>query len=381
MSEQTGLPASVVVCSNTLAEYIGFFKELLPVGRYRMELFTEVSDEEYRALSRGGMSNRLRLRFRMLVVYPLRLLWRIWRDRGPTTYVVTTNTFFAPWMAATLGRNRGVRVVHLLYDLYPEALAVAEEIRLDSLAARVIARLTRSTLRRADGTVFIGDRLRRYAEARYGAAGRAWTIEVGSEAALFKGPPADPREGSIRVLYSGQMGRMHDIDTVAGLLGGAPVPGVEIVLQASGSGYDRLRESARSSAWAVVWGAPLATQAWAASMEQSHLALVSVKRGAENVVFPSKTFSALLAGQAIVAVCPEDSDLADLVRRYDCGWVVTPGDVEGLRQLLVDASNHRQDLYEKQRRAQAAGRSRYALDALRPSWERVVQAMIATFSR
>ena len=362
----------VVVCSNTLAEYVVFFRKLLPADPHRTELLAELSDAEYRRLSQGSAGALLWLRFRMLVVYTLRLLWQMRRSSDPAVFVVTTNTFFAPWVAATFGRRRGVRVIHLLYDLYPEALAVATGSDPGTLTARLIAAVTRNTLKRADATVFIGRRLREYAERRYGLAKRACVIEVGSDLALFQPPPASPLEGPIRMLYSGHLGRMHDVDTLACLLEAPVTPGLEIVLQASGAGYAALLARSKATAWPVRWGAPLATAEWAASMRQCPLGLVTVKAGAENVVFPSKAFSALLAGQALVAICPDGSDLADLVRRHDCGFVVAPGDAEGLRAVLAQASSDRAGLLEMQHRAQAAGRKYYSLEALRPAWERIV---------
>jgi glycosyltransferase involved in cell wall biosynthesis len=365
----------VVVCSNTLAEYVVFFRKLLPANPHRTELLAEISDAEYRRFSQGSHVSLLWLRFRMFVVYTLRLLWQMRRSSGPAVFVVTTNTFFAPWAAATLGRRRGAKVVHLLYDLYPEALTVANGSDPAALTSRLIAAVTRSTLGRADATVFIGQRLRAYAESRYGLAKRAAVIEVGSDVALFPRPPSSPLEGPLRMLYSGQLGRMHDVDTLARLLEGPVIPALEVVLQASGAGYVALQAQSRGSTWAVRWGSPQATLEWAASMQQCHLGLVTVKSGAENVVFPSKVFSALLAGQAIVAICPEGSDLADLVRRHDCGFVVAPGDVEGLRAVLAEASRDRAGLLETQRRAQAAGRKHYCLEALRPAWEQVIDAV------
>jgi glycosyltransferase involved in cell wall biosynthesis len=361
-----------VVCSNTLAEYVVFFRKLLPGDPHRTELLAELSDADYRRLSHGSPGARLWLRFRMFVFYTLRLLWRMRASSGPAVFVVTTNTFFAPWVAATLGRRRGVSVVHLLYDLYPEALAVATGSDPGTLTSRLIAAVTQSTLGRADATVFIGNRLRDYAERRYGLAKRAAVIEVGSDVALFRPPPASPLEGPLRMLYSGQLGRMHEVDTLARLLMGPVLPELQIALQASGAGYAALQAQSRDTAWPVTWGSPLPTAEWAVSMQQCQLGLVTVKSGAENVVFPSKVFSALLAGQAIVAICPEGSDLADLVRRHDCGFVVAPGDAEGLRAVLTRAVRDRAGLLETQRRAQAAGREYYSLEALRPAWERII---------
>jgi len=50
----------------------------------------------------------------------------------------------------------------------------------------------------------------------------------------------------------------------------------------------------------------------------------------EQVVMPSKTYSAMMAGQAVLAIAPGESDLVDLIKTAGCGWCVEPGDVDGL---------------------------------------------------
>ena len=45
-------------------------------------------------------------------------------------------------------------------------------------------------------------------------------------------------------------------------------------------------------------------------MQSSQIALVTMSEGSQEVA-PSKTYSAMMAGQAILAVAPEDSDLVD----------------------------------------------------------------------
>ena len=42
-------------------------------------------------------------------------------------------------------------------------------------------------------------------------------------------------------------------------------------------------------------------------------------------MMPSKNYSALVPGQAVLAACADDSDLEDLIREHECGWVVASG--------------------------------------------------------
>jgi hypothetical protein len=78
----------------------------------------------------------------------------------------------------------------------------------------------------------------------------------------------------------------------------------------------------------------LSNEEWIKVMQSSEIALVTMSEGAQEVVMPSKTYSAMMAGQAILAVAPEDSDLVDLIKAADCGWWVAPGDVQGFQECL-----------------------------------------------
>ena len=75
-------------------------------------------------------------------------------------------------------------------------------------------------------------------------------------------------------------------------------------------------------------------QAWARLLSSSSIALVTLKEAASETAIPSKTFSAMAAGNAVVAVAPAGSGLAAVVARERCGAVVSPGDVDGLVHAL-----------------------------------------------
>src|SRR5208283_1059836 len=60
------------------------------------------------------------------------------------------------------------------------------------------------------------------------------------------------------------------------------------------------------------------------------LHLVTIKRGLEGVVVPSKLYSTLAAGRPMLVLAPEGSDAARVVRRLGCGVVVDPDDAAGV---------------------------------------------------
>ena len=68
--------------------------------------------------------------------------------------------------------------------------------------------------------------------------------------------------------------------------------------------------------------------------------IVTVKRGLEGVVVPSKLFSILAAGRPVLVVAPEQCDAVRIVRANQCGLAADPDDpsavAAALRELRSD---------------------------------------------
>ena len=344
-----------------------FFEALLrewKAAGWQIDRHHALLEEEYR--KPRNRLGRLGLRWRMYAGFT----WSCWRrarvQSNELLRVVTTNPFLAPslvrWSAGSSGAT-----IHLLYDLFPDALIYAGAVQKHSWIARRCAMITRYALRECAVTVFLGERLRRHAEQTYGSARRSIVIPVGADGSPFRIYPPVMVSAPVTILYAGQMGRMHDVETLQEtLLAGVP-SGLEFVFHANGSGYASLRKSCETAPHCR-WAGGLQDEDWSRVLRHAHVALVTMVRGAENVVMPSKTYSALVAGQAILAICPRQSDLADLVFKHDCGWVVEPGDVEGLRTILGKIVQDSEGLLEKRRRAFACGHSEYDVRVLSKKW-------------
>lgn len=303
-----------------------------------------VSPEEYR-LAKTRLQ-RIRMRLALYIGYPWKLFWRILlKTPKGSLVVVTSNTFYAPLVACMAGKLKGVNVVHLLYDTYPDALIEAGKLSRKSWIARGIALVTRVTMRSCEGNVFIGNRLRDYAEKQYGQARNGKVISLFQES-MGEGGGQSRRIGDgserLTLLYCGNLGFLHDVETLPRTLeqvDAATRSKLHIRFHASGGrrdeGYRLLEEVQRKHPeLQLTLGGQLGSEEWSRAMLQADVGIATMRPGAENVLFPSKGFSAMAMGQAILAICPRNSDLADLVSDAQAGWVVEPGEVEKLAEVL-----------------------------------------------
>lgn len=144
------------------------------------------------------------------------------------------------------------------------------------------------------------------------------------------------------VLYSGNMGRCHDMNTIlaaARELKDAPVQFVFI-----GGGPKREACVKTAQEWGLSNCLFLPYQDKAAlpeSLTACDLSLVSVDIGMEGLVAPSKFYAAVSSGNPVAVICEPHSYLRQLVAEANCGAAFNNGDSKGLagfiRYLMKDS--------------------------------------------
>ena len=76
----------------------------------------------------------------------------------------------------------------------------------------------------------------------------------------------------------------------------------------------------------------------------------------------------MAAGSAILAVAPADSDLAQIVTTHECGRVVSPGDVNGLRKCLDELLDNPKELNRLRSNARNAAVEHFDVHQLATRW-------------
>ena len=188
-------------------------------------------------------------------------------------------------------------------------------------------------------------------------------------------------EGSkrIKVLYCGNFGNMHESKTLFDAWRSGIDNSFQFLFHCSGPKRKELElfknknEAKLGDRLQVNEG--LSNEAWVKVMQSSQIALVTMSEGSQEVVMPSKTYSAMMAGQAILAVAPEDSDLVDLIKASDCGWWVSPGEVNGFKECLVEIQSNQDLLLEKRQNAFRVAHEQFGQGCLAKQWVEVFESL------
>jgi colanic acid biosynthesis glycosyl transferase WcaI len=74
-------------------------------------------------------------------------------------------------------------------------------------------------------------------------------------------------------------------------------------------------------------------------MMAGDLHVITVKRGLEGVVVPSKLHSTLAAGRPVLAVAPESCDVSRIVEQAHCGFAANPDDPQSVASAILEAAS------------------------------------------
>ena len=143
------------------------------------------------------------------------------------------------------------------------------------------------------------------------------------------------------VLYSGNMGRCHDIDTIfeaAKMLRNEPI---KFVCIGGGAKREKLIEDVKAEGLEenFLFLPYQDKKDIPYSMTACDVSLVSVSEGMESLVAPSKVYSALAAQRPIATICPESTYLRSLIHQANCGASFLNGDGLGLANFIQKLAN------------------------------------------
>ncbi|HEY9873028.1 MAG TPA: glycosyltransferase family 4 protein [Candidatus Obscuribacterales bacterium] len=145
------------------------------------------------------------------------------------------------------------------------------------------------------------------------------------------------------VLYSGNMGRCHDMETImeaAKILQNEPI---QFVFIGNGAKLKDCIEQVNTCGLHNCQFLPYQNKEnLPYSLTACDLSLVSVSPGMEGLVVPSKLYAALAAGRPIAVICEKHSYLRQMVTDANCGAAFNNGDgaalAEFIRTLAADSN-------------------------------------------
>jgi glycosyltransferase involved in cell wall biosynthesis len=272
-----------------------------------------------------------------------------------------TDPPFEGIVGAFVALLKGKPYVYNIRDLYPD-MAVGGSIVKPGLLARIWEKLHRWALRRATRVVVLGEDMRHRILAKGVDASTVVIVRDGAEiAASDAASPALDQQvinmirGNFRfvLLHAGNLGFYGAWDALLAGAASLAADGIGLVFVGDGAQRPHLEAAAANipnvrflpffpaSKVSSVLGAP-----------DAHV--ITVKRGLEGVVVPSKMYGILAAGKPIVAVAPRECDVVSIGEEKGFSISANPDDPAGFAQLVRQLSQNPAKLNEMAKAALTA---------------------------
>src|SRR5438874_2777800 len=260
--------------------------------------------------------------------------------------------------------------VYNIRDLYPD-MAVGGNIVSAGQLARLWERLHRWALRRAERVIVLGEDMRARIIAKGVEPARVVVIRDGVEILPPEKSPPTPDPEVVRairgnfsfvLLHAGNLGFAGSWNTLVTAARRLSKEGVGLVFVGSGAQRSAV-EAAAAGADNIRFLDYFPSKKISSVLVAADAHIVTIKRGLEGVVVPSKMYGILAAGESIIAVAPKETDVVSLGAKQGFGLAAEP---DKLAELVAVVRGLMADLKKLQSMGQAASTAA-------PSYDRVLE--------
>ena len=281
----------------------------------------------------------------------------------PDIVLAMTDPPAAGIAGAFIARMNSRPFVYNIRDLYPDMAVGGEIVNLGFWVDRW-EKMHRRALRQAARVVVLGDDMRDRIVAKGVAPERVVIVRDGSSFPSSLPESSDPVVQKIRsgfqfvAIHAGNLGFYGAWNT---LLKAAEIlrnENIGLVFVGDGANRAILQASAQSSP-NVRFLPFFPAEQVPHVMLAGDVHIVTVRRGLEGVVVPSKLYSILAAGRPILVVASASTDAARIVTETGCGMSADPDDPTAVAAVLIQLRNDPARLAQMGARAREVA-SKYA---------------------
>jgi glycosyltransferase involved in cell wall biosynthesis len=314
---------------------------------------------------------------------------RIARIRHRPFLLLVTNPPLLPYVGWLAHKLKGLRYGVLVWDIYPDHVVAAGMLGDHHPLVRGWRDLNRRALLGAEQVITIGDVMAKALEGQLNGAVLRRPIKVipnWADPEVIRPIPKqlNPLAKSldqlnrVTVMYSGNMGATHQLDAVMGAAERLASKGrISFVFMGDGIGQRHLQaEKERRNLLNLTM---LPTQPWdvfAKAIAVADINIVSQKAGSEHLSLPSKTYSALAAGSAILALTSPESDLGQLVTEQKIGRVASPDDEAAIADAIATMTSDPVELARMQHNARRLVEERFNPTMVKQMWHDTLAPLV-----
>ena len=298
-------------------------------------------------------------------------------------FMYTTNPPFLGIIGGIVSWMRRHDYVVLLHDSYPQLAVWVGKIRPSGPVERVWHLVNRVMYRRARETIVLCDRAKDLVCSAYGVdPDHVHVIHNWADPKQLLPLPKEETEfakqhgldSRFTLLYSGNLGLYYEFASLLELAERFKIDDdFRLVFVGAGGKRDWIAAEVMRRGLSNVIMLPY--QPFSSlndSLNACDVSLVSIAKGIEGISFPSKLYSSLAVGKAVIAISEIGSELQRMVEGTGSGIWVPLGDLEALEAAVRYLRSNRAERAAMGVRARAAMLQEFTIEAATTSYLEVI---------
>ncbi|MEH2337568.1 glycosyltransferase family 4 protein [Nostoc sp.] len=265
-----------------------------------------------------------------------------------TPLLIASNPPYAGILGTIFKIVRGGKYHFLLQDIFPESAVISGIIQQNSFSVIFFKKLIYLTYKYADNIIVLSTSMQCFLENKYPELKEKikvienWAVEdiISCDKQANDFAQQYNLDKVFTVLYSGNLGRLHDIETIAeaaNILKNAPI---QFVFIGDGAKTKVLKQAIQSNKLKNIFLLPYQPrEILHLSLTACDLSLVSLIPGAESIVAPSKLYGMLAAARGIIAISSANSYIDQLLTNSGCGINTPPNNPQHLANLINELAS------------------------------------------
>lgn len=266
--------------------------------------------------------------------------------------LLTTAPPFLQILGYLANRCFGTPYVCLIYDLYPDVAVELKVVSPQNLLVKSWDWLNKKIWRKAQSVVVLSSTMKERVQTKcpeiaqkitviHNWANPDWIVPIAKQNNWFA--QKHDLVNKFTVLYSGNMGRCHEADTILAAAAQLQNEPIQFIFIGGGAKHKScLQQVDRLNLPNCRFLPYQEKEVLPYSLTACDLSLVSINEGMEGLVAPSKLYGTLAAGRPVAAICEEHSYLRSLLAEAGCGDTFNHGDGTQLAQFIRNLASDAQ---------------------------------------
>lgn len=266
--------------------------------------------------------------------------------------LLTTAPAFLPILGYLAKLLFGSPYICLIYDLYPDVAVELNVVSTKHWLVQFWNWFNKQVWKQADSIIVLSPTMKDKVQAKcpeisdkisviHNWANPDWIVPIAKQDNWFA--QQYNLTNTFTVLYSGNMGRCHDLDTVVEAARQLKNEPIQFVFIGDGAKRQTCVDQVSNLGLRNCQFLPYQEkQILPYSLSACDLSLVSISPGMEGLVAPSKFYAILAAERAVAVICESHSYLRQLVADAKCGAAFDNADGTGLANFICRLANDTQ---------------------------------------